>query len=137
MQTPPGTAGHTFKVQSYGLCANCHTSPELLVQFTTNAVLYQIERDKAALDFWAMIKAPASLQKYGAKAWEYANAGPLSGAGPSPTIAEQRLIPDAIQRARYNLYLVFNEGSFGVHNGPYTTDLLFAAYDLILNELKN
>jgi hypothetical protein len=25
----------------------------LLVQFTTNAVLFQIQRDKAALDFWA------------------------------------------------------------------------------------
>lgn len=136
MQTPAGTAGHSFKVQSYGLCGNCHVSPELLVQFATNAVLYQIQRDKAALDFWAMIKAPASLQQYGARAWEYSNPGSLSGAGPSPTIAEQGLIPANIQKARFNLYLVFNEGSFGVHNGPYTVGLLFAAYDLVLDELN-
>lgn len=136
MQAPAGTSGHSFKVQTYDLCLNCHSSPELLVQFTTNAVLYQIQRDKAALDFWALIKAPAALQKYGAKAWEYSNSGSLSGAGPSPTTAEQALIPAAIQKARFNLYLVFNEGSFGVHNGPYTLDLLFASYDLVLAELK-
>jgi hypothetical protein len=137
MQTANGTAGHTFKVQSYGLCMNCHTSPELLVQFSTNAVLYQVQRDKAALDFWAMIKAPAALQKYGARAWEYSNPGSLSGPGPTPTAAEQRLIPAAIQKARFNLYLVSNEGSFGAHNGPYTIDLLFSAYDFVLHELKN
>lgn len=137
MQTPGGTAGHTFKVQSFGLCMSCHTSPELLVQFTTNAVLYQVQRDKAALDFWALIKAPPALQKYGAKAWEYSNSGSLSAVGPSPTFEEQQLIPSAIRKARFNLYLVFNEGSLGAHNGPYTVDLLFSAYDLILNELKN
>ena len=99
-------------------------------------MLYQIQRDKAALDFWAMIKAPGPLQKYGAKAWEYSNSGSLSGAGPNPTIAEQGLVPATIQKARFNLYLVLNEGSFGVHNGPYTLDLLFAAYNLVLDELK-
>ena len=136
MQTPVGAAGHSFKVQSYDLCSNCHVSPELLVQFTTNAVLYQIQRDKAALDFWAVIKAPAALRKYGAKAWEYANPGSLSGAGPSPSAAEQQWIPEAIRKARFNLYLVFNEGSFGVHNGPYAADLLSAAYDFVLDELE-
>jgi len=135
MQTPAGTGGHSFKVQSYGLCQTCHSSPELLVQFTTNTVFLQIQRDKAALDFWAMIKAPAPLQKYGAKAWEYAHPGSLSEAGPSPTTAEQGLIPVKIQKARFNLYLVFNEGSFGVHNGPYTVDLLETAYDLVQDEL--
>jgi hypothetical protein len=136
MQEPAGSGGHSFMVKSYDLCSKCHVSPELLVQFTTNAVLYQIQRDKAALDFWAMLKAPAALQKYGAKAWEYSNAGSLSGPGPSPTTAEQGLIPVNIQKARFNLYLVFNEGSFGVHNGPYTVDLLFAAYSLVVDELK-
>ncbi len=136
MQTPAGTSGHSFKVQSYDLCQSCHVSPELLVQFTTNAVLYHIQRDKAALDFWAMFKAPASLQKSGAKAWEYTNSGPLSGGGTSQSAAEQALIPVHIQKARFNLYLVFNEGSFGVHNGPYTVDLLDAAYELVLDEFK-
>ena len=135
MQTPAGTAGHSFRFQSYELCRNCHSSPELLVQFTTNAVWSLIQQNKAALDSWALLRAPASLQKYGARAWEYSRAGSLSGAGPSPTIAEQALIPAAIHRARFNLYLVLNEGSFGVHNGPYTVDLLQAAHDLVLDEL--
>ncbi len=135
MPTPAGTAGHSFKAQSYELCQSCHSSPQLLVQFTTNAALYQIQRDKAALDFWAMIKAPVSLQKYGARAWEYSHPGTLSSVGPAPTTAEQGLIPAAIQRARFSLYLVFNEGSFGVHNGPYAADLLQAAYDLVMEEL--
>lgn len=136
MQTPAGTAGHSFKVQSFGLCQNCHSSPESLVGFTTNAVLFQIQRGKAALDFWALMKAPAALQKYGARAWEYSHPGSLSGAGPSPTTAEQGLIPANIQKARFNLYLVLNEGSFGVHNGPYTVDLVETAYELVLAELE-
>ena len=131
-----GTSSHTFKVRSFGMCGDCHVTPELLVQFTTNAVSYHIQQDKAALDFWALTQAPPVLQKYGVRAWEYANPGALSGPGPSPTIAEQPLIPAAIQKARFILYLVYNEGSFGVHNGPYTTDLLFAAYDLVLDELE-
>ena len=96
----------------------------------------QIQRMKAALDFWALMKAPASLQKYGARAWEYQEPGELSGPGASPVAAEQSLIPDSIKRARFNLYLVLREGSFGVHNGPYASALLSAAYDSVLNELS-
>lgn len=137
MQTEGGSSGHSFKVQTFGACISCHEQPELLVQFTTNAVTRQIQQGKAALDFWALNAAPAALQKYGARAWEYSNPGGLSGPGPAPSAAEQPLIPEAIRKARFNLYLVFNEGSFGVHNGPYAIELLSAAYNLVLDELEN
>ena len=135
MQTPAGSAGHTFKVTTFDLCKNCHGDPAGLVQFTTNAILSEIQRDKGALDFWATTAAPPELQKYGARAWEYVNPGELSGPGPSPKTSEQALIPVNIQKARFMVYLVFNEGSWGVHNGPYTGSLLAAAYDLIQDEL--
>jgi hypothetical protein len=136
MQTVAGASGHTFKVDNYTLCATCHSDPEPLVQFTKTAVLYNVQRDKAALDFWAALKAPPALQKYGSRAWEYPEAGPLSAPGPSPTVAEQSMLPPNIQKARFILYLVFNEGSLGAHNGPYTAGLLTSAYDLVLQELQ-
>lgn len=136
MQTGAGDSGHSFRVRTFEMCRSCHESPESLVQFTTNAVAARIQQVKSALDLWAMTEAPAALQRYGARAWEYTNPGELSGPGPSPTAAEQPSIPAAIRKARFNLYLVFNEGSFGVHNGPYTIDLLSAAYGLVLGELQ-
>jgi hypothetical protein len=36
-------------------------------------------------------------------------------------------VPDAIKQARVNLYLVENDGSFGVHNGAYSRYLLRVA----------
>jgi cytochrome c553 len=135
MQSVSGSGRHGFKVQSYDLCRTCHSDPGLLISFTTNAITFQIQRDKAALDFWAASKAPPALQKYGARAWEYSHPGTLSAAGPAPTTAEQALIPASIQKARFNLYLILNEGSFGVHNGPYAVDLLDRAYDMVLEEL--
>jgi hypothetical protein len=135
MQTPAGSSGHTFRVTKFDLCQSCHENPAGLVQFTTNAIMSDIQKNKAALDFWATTKAPSELQKYGARAWEYVNPGELSGSGPSPTTAEQSLIPSGIRKARFIVYLVFNEGSWGVHNGPYTGSLLAAAYQLVQDEL--
>jgi hypothetical protein len=135
MQTPAGSSGHTFKVTTFDVCNNCHRNGAGLVQFTTNAIISEIQRNKSALDFWATTKAPPALKKYGARAWEYVNPGDLSGAGLAPTAAEQSLIPAGIQKARFIVYLVFNEGSFGIHNGPYTSELLAAAYGLIQDEV--
>jgi hypothetical protein len=73
------------------------------------------------------------------RAWEYTSPGELSNppgttnAGPSS--AEQALIPDTIRKARFNLYLVQRDGSFGVHNGPYSITLLSAARNWIQAEI--
>jgi hypothetical protein len=74
--------------------------------------------------------------KYGARAWEYTNPGTLSTGGPGPTASEQALIPDPIKKARFNLYLVLYDGSFGAHNGPYSMTLLDAAQNWVQAELS-
>ena len=58
----------------------------------------------------------------GRRAWEYTMPGALSPGGPGPNAAEQTLIPDNIKKARFNLYLVLYDGSFGVHNPDYILD---------------
>jgi hypothetical protein len=128
----PGDSGHAFALTSFASCQSCHPSPELLYEFTTSAVAAQIQQVKAWLDYWATTKAPESLRsKYGVRAWEFTAPGELSNPpgviAAGPTAAEQALIPDAVKKARYNLYLVQGDGSLGVHNGPFTTDLLDAA----------
>ena len=126
MQTTNNSTGHTFQVATYQLCLNCHTDPAGLINFATNSMALQIKQTKSYLDYWARVAAPAGLQKYGANAWEYTTPGDLStGAGPST--ADQKLIPDDIKKARFNLYLVLYDGSYGVHNGPYDVELLQAA----------
>jgi hypothetical protein len=79
-----------------------------------------------------LTKAPADLTaKYGKLAWEYTNLGQLSTATPQnptgPTSAEQAKIPNSIKQARYNVYLIDNDHSYGVHNGNYTRFLLQVA----------
>jgi hypothetical protein len=134
--TQPALTGHSFRVQTYSLCFNCHPSPEPLVQFTMGAVSNRIQEVKSDLDFWAASEAPPSLwARYGNRAWEYTTPGELSPGGPGPTASEQALIPVNIQKARFNLYLVLDDGSFGVHNGPYLTSLLDAAETWIEDEL--
>lgn len=133
----PAITGHNFKVESYESCVTCHPFPELLTQFTIMAVSTQIDQVKAALDIWATTKAPEALRsKYGARAWEYTAPGDLSAGGEGPTAAEQAQIPDAIKKARFNLYLVKHDGSYGVHNGPHSIKLLDAARSWIQEELN-
>jgi len=73
---------------------------------------------------------------YGTRAWEYTNPGDLSAGGSGPGSAEQGLIPDAIKKARFNLYLVLYDGSYGVHNGPFAITLLESARRWVQEELN-
>ncbi|HEY5914429.1 MAG TPA: hypothetical protein VJA21_27890, partial [Verrucomicrobiae bacterium] len=124
----PAVTGHTFKVDRYDLCRNCHTFPPELVTFTMGAISNRIQQVKRALDDWALVKQGGMLgtHYYGALAWEYTNPGDLSS-GTGPSTADQALIPDNIKKARFNLYLVLYDGSFGVHNGFLAVRLLDAA----------
>jgi formate-dependent nitrite reductase cytochrome c552 subunit len=141
---PPAITGHSFKVSTYAVCLSCHGLSESEMAF--NVTFWQRETSntindvKFGLDFWATNKAPASLMaKYGALAWEYTTPGNLSSAASGvrgPNAAEQLLIPENIRKARFNLYMVQNEGSLGVHNPPHTSDLLNAAEDWIEQELN-
>jgi formate-dependent nitrite reductase cytochrome c552 subunit len=132
----PAVTGHAFTVQSYDLCRSCHSEPEGLVTFTQYAVTSEILNVKTALDYWAATQAPDALKSYGSLAWEYTRPGALSKGIAGPTAAEQELIPVNIRKARFNLYMVFNDRSLGVHNGPHAIRLLNTAYDWVLEELN-
>ena len=149
--TNSATTGHSFETQQYTICLQCHPATELansvqtpfptnLVHFVTNAMNSNIKVVVSALNYWATNKAPIALRmKYQERAWEYpTNAlySLLSVSGPTPTAAEQAQIPENIRRARFNVYTVNNDGSLGVHNGPYCVTLLETAMDWIQEELN-
>ena len=131
------SSGHTFQVATYQLCLNCHSDPTGLVQFATVNISNQIQQTKALLDLWATNKSPAALQtKYGTLAWEYTTPGDLSSGGPGPTATEQtNLVSTNIMQARFDLYLVLYDGSYGVHNGPYDIELLQTAQNQVESQL--
>jgi len=142
MPTPPGESGHKFTLTSYDTCARCHGSAanaESFTDFIEGIVTSLSEDVKGDLDLWGTTKSPVPIRSYGALAWEYENAGQLSspdGTGHGPTQDEQQYIPANIKKARFNLYLVLNDGSFGTHNGPLAISLLQAAQSWVTTELN-
>lgn len=128
--------GHDFKFQTYEVCRACHANPEALAGFAMQVISNRLARVKTLLDTWGASRAPAQLRaKYGPLSWEYTPAGDLSPGGPSPTSAEQVLIPEGIKKARFNLYLVQYDGSHGLHNPPFAATLLRAAEDWVQQAL--
>lgn len=130
--------GHSFKPLSVN-CAPCHTAQEAeaFVGFTQRLVRGEIARVKALLDTWGETHSPEPLRtQYGKLTWEYNVAGQLSQspetpAPRGPTPAEQTVVPDAIKQARFLLYMVEHDGSYGVHNGMYARHLLEEAARLV------
>jgi hypothetical protein len=133
----PNFTGHDFKPHMTS-CEPCHDAEEatLFTESTQEYTKSRIAQVKALLDQWGATKAPEALRtKYGILAWEYNNLGQLSTPTATvtrgPTATEQANVPQAIKEARFNLYLVEHDGSFGVHNGRYTRYLLKVAEDRV------
>jgi hypothetical protein len=130
----PVYTGHAFEPRLEN-CAPCHTPEQAanFVSFTQTLVRQQMNELKALLDAWGETKAPEALRtKYGKLAWEFNNAGQLSLApdGSSqrgPTAQEQAETPDVIKQARFILYMIEHDGSYGVHNGLFARDSLAEA----------
>ena len=136
-ESQPASTGHGFRVQGFDMCRTCHPLPEQLAQFAMGAISNQIQTIKAELDLWATTKAPDLLRhKYGTLSWEYTNPGELSTGSPGPSSTEQGMIPTNIQKARFNLYLVLHDGSFGVHNAIFSVTLLDTAQAWVEAELN-
>ena len=136
-----GISGHTFAMDSYAICAGCHGSSvnaSNLVILVSGFITNQIQTLQDSLNQWAITKAPAILgtAQYGTRAWEYTVPGTLSPGGPGPSAAQQALILDNIKKARFNLYLVFYDGSLGVHNPNYSISLLYTAQNWVDQELN-
>ena len=142
MQTPTAESGHKFKLTSYEACASCHGTAgnaEAFAGFLKGLVTSLSEDVKDGLDQWGTTKSPMPIRSYGALAWEYENAGQISspdGSAHGPATDEQQYIPANIKKARFNLYLVANDGSFGTHNGPLAITLLQAAQSWVTTELN-
>jgi len=130
----PNYTGHTF-LPRYEACVYCHGSADGAAAFvgaTQTRFTNKIAEVTALLNQWATNKAPAALHKYGQYAWEYTSAGAISNPNGvssivGPSSSDQTNLPPAILQARFNLYMVNNDGSFGVHNGLYAEHLLNVA----------
>jgi hypothetical protein len=147
---PATTQSHTFAVTSHVVCLNCHLfDPGQSGLGVSNEVTTVI----VMLNNWAVSQAPAALQTNGAILWEYTTPGGLilqtnlSGYATGwiqldqvnytgPNAAGQALIPDNIKKARFDLYLVVNDGSLGAHNWIFALNLLSAAESMIYQELS-
>jgi hypothetical protein len=138
----PNVTGHLFEVESFEVCSDCHADPQGTMEATQFYVSDRINTIKGLLDQWATTKAPAALRtKYGPLAWEYTAPGPLSNptgdpAVVGPTAGEQTSgVPVPIREARFNLYLVYRDGSLGVHNAAHFRYLLRVAEGKVNGEL--
>jgi Doubled CXXCH motif (Paired_CXXCH_1) len=146
---PAITLSHAFTITSHAVCMNCHlTQPGQSASLVSNNVALVIYE----LNQWAALKAPAALQTNGVVAWEYTTPGGLmwqtNATGfvtgweqldqvdfTGPDAAGQALIPDPIKKARFDLYLVLNDGSLGAHNITFALNLLSAAQIMVQQEL--
>jgi hypothetical protein len=132
-ETNGAFTGHTFKVELSNTnipntCLPCHPFPEGLVDLTASIVSNRINQVTASLNLWGETKSKLRNQ-YGPLSWEYSIPGDLSTGTNSPPASLQttNYIPAGIMNARFNLYLVKYDGSYGTHNPFYILDLLDAA----------
>ena len=152
--SPNGSHSHSL-APNYSVCANCHDGPALRALLTPQ-LSNQVSTVIFYLNRWAALKAPAALRTNGVVAWEYTTPGGLSWQTNAlgyvtswtqnapvnftgPNAAGQALLTTNypnILRARFNLYLVLNDGSFGVHNPSFAQSLLSAANSWLVLELS-
>jgi len=163
MQPDPEPAvshSHRFTLDTYTACLQCHpTNPDQLVPLITfPAVSNRVYKLKRELDTWASTVAPPSLRSNGVLAWEYTTPGGLDWttnafgvrtgwcindnvrftgppAGQSTPPSGQFLVAKPIQQARFNLYIVLNDNSWGAHNPQFVLTLLDTAYYWVVQEL--
>ncbi|MEY4388016.1 MAG: hypothetical protein RLY20_3299 [Verrucomicrobiota bacterium] len=119
--------GHTFALATNN-CTLCHGSvPNYEEQRTT--ISNRIVGVVALLNKWATNNGPAifgtNYSNYLQNGWEYTTISSLAtvtNAGPSGSDAAK--VPDPIKQARFNLYMVNNDGSGGVHNPGFSSYLI-------------
>jgi len=150
MQTDTsGGHDHSTMVTSDMVCLNCHISSpiELEDDYLTPAISNNVTTPITALNQWSARQTNALLTATNVVAWEYTTPGGLTwqtnSAGnviswsltnpvtfTGPNAAGQSLLTTNfpnILKVRFNLYLVLNDGSLGVHNPTLALNLLNAA----------
>jgi hypothetical protein len=129
-------AEHTFHPDvSTNTCGPCHVDPAATMEATQADISNRISNVVGLLQTWGQsANRPVSIR--GKNAWEFQTMGALSvtNNGASPSAANQSLyVSNTIQEARFNLYLVFHDGSLGVHNANYARYLLDVASNKVVN----
>jgi hypothetical protein len=141
-----GAGNHTFEIASDEVCMNCHETPPQTLEdyYLTPAISNNVTTLITAMNRWAARQTNSLLSVSNVVAWEYTTPGGLTWQTNSlgyvtswsldnpvtftgPVSAGQALIPDQVKRTRFNMYLVLNDGSFGVHNPVLAINLLNAA----------
>ena len=131
--------GHTFQMDTHN-CTICHSSgPPDWVDYqatTTNTIRNLV----TLLNQWATDKGSNSLgvAAYNTSlqnSWEYTTPGALASVtNAGPSTANQLLLPAAILQARFDTYMVRNDGSLGVHNPTFIPILLSDAETKVLGQ---
>ena len=122
--------GHTFALDTKGCSTSgCHGSvpSEFRSTQTGNSNnLYAVVR---LLNQWATNAGPAlfgaNYANYNSNAWEYTTPGSLGSTNyRGPSTSDQLKVPDAIKQARFDIYEVLGDGSWGIHNLTYISRLI-------------
>jgi PKD repeat protein len=126
--------GHTFALLTNN-CTYCHGNVPDYVSYQ-NSTSNNIATVVALLTSWATNYGPgifgANYPKYLQNAWEYNIIGSLATiTNAGPTGADALRVPDPIKQARFNLYMVQNDGSLGVHNPGYLSFLIADAQNKV------
>jgi len=136
--------GHSFDMDING-CAvgGCHTSGAPNYRATQVTTTNRINGVVAMLRAWATSQGPVlfpgTYQNYGQNAWEYTSPGALGDGSTNqgPSTADQPNLPDAIKQARFDLYMVNNDGSKGVHNPTFIPILLSDAETKVRGQIAS
>ena len=131
--------GHTFALDTHN-CTICHGSVPNW-QSTQTANSNSINFAVSLLNQWATNNGPAlfgaNYTNYLQNAWEYTTPGSLATiTNPGPSKSDQLLLPNAIKQARFDLYMVNNDGSYGVHNPGYVPFLIADATNKVAGQIN-
>lgn len=156
------SGGHTFELDYEGGCmlGGCHNSVRTnrietlkeLVEHEQGIYKAGITNVLKMLTYWSTNVAPGlnpAFTNYGVYAWEYTTAGQLSNptgtntwpgttnliVGPPTSLQTNSLtgIPSAIKQARFNIYMIEHDGSYGLHNRAYGRMLINDASNKVLS----
>lgn len=133
--------GHTFYVDPNG-CAlgGCHSSgpPDYIDYAIENSNVVVSVAD--LLNSWATNSGPtvfgANYNNYLQNSWEYTSPGSLASiTNGGPSASDQLLLPAVIQQARFDIYMVYSDGTFETHNPTFIPLLIKDAEAKALSQL--
>jgi hypothetical protein len=120
---------HTFTVSVDTSCQPCHTPTDAAARAgqIRNEILTGLLVLRTRMENWAKTKfatVPAGWTGSPSELWNYSTIATEDTAQQAISASIQSQIPIEIKRARHNYFFIIRDRSFGVHNAPYTRQLL-------------